>query len=157
MIGHCTRFSICACAALLAALPGAASAASPWDGIWALDPVRSSAEAKDAAADAYRFTIDAHGNILWEIPSIGEVVKGRIDGNPMTIRRHGAATDMTLSVVADGPWALLYTVRRNAKPFGGGRMTLVDDGKAWVDLTWPGNHARPGAFITYVKRLAGGR
>ena len=139
-------------AAALSITAPLAAAGNPWNGTWVLDAARSSAEAKDGAAEAYRFTIDPRGHIRWEIPSLGEVANGRTDGTPMAIHRPHATANMTLSVVADGKWTLRYRVFRDAKLIGGGQMTLVDDGKAWVDLTWPGNHEAPGAFVTYVRR-----
>jgi len=80
-------------------------------------------------------TLQADGGITWEIPSLGEVVRGKTDGQPMPVHRLKPTPGLTLSVKAEGPTVLLYTVARDGKPPGEGRMTLVEDGKAWVDIS----------------------
>src|SRR6187402_379427 len=65
------------------------------------------------------------------------VVTGKTDGVPMEIQRTKPSPGLTLSVMAEGPVVLLYKVARNGKPEGEGRMTLVEDDKASVDISWP--------------------
>lgn len=126
-------------------------ASNPWNGVWTLDAARSSPEAAGGAADAYRFTLRG-GSIVWEIPSLGEVVTGRTDGRPMVIRRHGASDGITLSITAEGPATLRYRVSRRGKDFGGGLMILVDDGKAWIDVTWGPPGPPHAAQLVYVRQ-----
>ena len=125
---------------------------SPWNGTWVLDAARSTPGAKDQAADAYRFTLRSGGEIKWEIPSLGEVVTGKTDGKPMPIRRPKPTSGMTLSVKAEGPAVLLYRVSRNGRTEGEGRMTLVENGKAWVDLSWPAGKPEYAGELVYVKQ-----
>ena len=134
-----------------------AQTTNPWTGTWTLDPVRSSAAAKDGAADAYRFTLTPDGAITWEIPSLGEVVTGHIDGKPMPIRRAIPTPGLTLAVSRGGPRTLLYSVLRNGHIEGGGSMTLIDDNSAWVDLTWGSDNPDDGAEIVYVKKPGEGK
>jgi hypothetical protein len=61
-------------------------AESPWNGDWILSQTRNTAEIKAMAADGYRFHLQPDGRIRWEIPSLHEVVEGRVDGRPMPIR-----------------------------------------------------------------------
>ncbi|MBE7218064.1 MAG: hypothetical protein INR64_06310 [Caulobacteraceae bacterium] len=130
--------------------PVAKSASSPWDGDWVLSRTRNPKEIQDAAADGYRFHLGADGSIRWEIPSLGEVVVGRTDGRPMAIRRPGAA-GLTLSVTAVGPWVLLYRLDKGGRPEGEGRMTLVDQGKAWVDISQPAGRPDLAGAVVYVR------
>ena len=123
---------------------------SPWNGDWALSQTRNTAEIKAAAADGYRFHLQPDGRIRWEIPSLHEVVEGRTDGQPMLIRRL-SPTALTLSVSADGPRVLIYHVARNGKPEGEGRMTLVDQGKAWVDISEPAGRPDLAGVVIYVR------
>lgn len=147
---HLTRFA--AIAALLAAPTAQARpAASPWNGTWTLDAARSSPGAAESAAGAYRFTLRS-GSITWEIPSLGEVVTGRTDGRPMVIRRHGKSDGMTLGVTAEGPATLRYRLMKRGAYFGGGLMVLVDDGKAWVDVTWGPPGPPHAAQLIYVRQ-----
>ncbi len=113
---------------------------------------RSTPGIKDQAADAYRFSLQPDGEIKWEIPSLGEVVTGRTDGKPMVIRRSKPTPGLTLSVQAEGPTVLLYKVARDGKPQGEGRMTLVENGKAWVDLSWPAGQPQYAGELVYVKQ-----
>ncbi|MHB8284129.1 MAG: hypothetical protein ACYDD1_05585 [Caulobacteraceae bacterium] len=129
---------------------------SPWNGDWVLSQTRNTAEMKAAAADGYRFHLEADGCIRWEIPSLHEVVEGRIDNQPMTIRRT-RPTALTLAVSADGPRVLVYHVARNGKPEGEGRMTLVDQGRAWVDISEPAGRPDLAGAIVYVRPDAAGR
>ena len=141
---------------IAAATPAArAQSADPWTGTWTLDLARSSTAAKDGAADAYRFTLTPDGAITWEIPSLGEVVTGHVDGKPMQIRRATPTPGLTLAVSRGGPRTLLYNVARNGHIEGGGSMTLVDGNSAWVDLTWGGGNPYDGAEIVYVKAAGG--
>lgn len=152
--------STAATLAVLALQPSAASAQSlpppplltesPWNGDWIVSQPRNAAEIRAAAADGYRFHIEADGRIRWEIPSLHEVVEGRTDGQPMAIHRL-RPTSLTLSVTAEGPRVLRYTVSRNGKPEGEGRMTLVEQDKTWVDIT--GVFGRPDltSVILYVR------
>jgi hypothetical protein len=138
---------------LLASLPRATtSAENPWNGTWVLDASRSTPGIKDQAADAYRFTLQSDGQIKWEIPSLGEVVTGKTDGVPMEVHRTKPSPGLTLSVTAEGPEVLIYKVARNGKPEGEGRMTLVENGKAWVDISWPAGQPQYAGEVVYVKQ-----
>lgn len=132
--------------------PSTTSADNPWNGTWVLDASRSTPGAKDQAADAYRFTLHPDGRLKWEIPSLGEVVTGKTDGVPMEIHRTKPSPGLTLSVMAEGPVVLLYKVARNGKPEGEGRMTLVEDGKAWVDISWLAGKPQYAGELVYVKK-----
>lgn len=92
--------------------------------------------AKDQVAADYRFTLGSHHEIRWEIPSLGEVVTGHTDGQPMPIHRSEPTPSLTLAITAVGPLTLLYKVAKDGKPVGQGRMTLVEDGKP--GSTFPG-------------------
>lgn len=134
----------------VAAAAAAAPSPNPWNGTWRLDATRSS-PGSAGAADAYRFTLDGNA-IKWEIPSMGEVVIGRTDGRPMVIRKHGVSDGITLSVTADGPATLRYRLVKDGKYFGGGLMMLVDDGKAWVDVTWGPPGLPHATQLVYVRQ-----
>ncbi len=129
---------------------------NPWNGTWKLDVKRSSpAAAGEGVPQAYRLTLGA-GNgsvvpIMWEIPELGEVVKGVTDGSPMAIHRTVPTPGMALGVRRDGASALVYTVYKNGKVVGGGRMMLVDDGAAWVDLTWPDARQDLASELVYAR------
>ena len=130
---------------------------NPWSGTWKLDLGRSSPAVSQAGApEAYRFTLGPGDAsvvpIKWEIPELGEVVTGKTDDQPMAIRRNKPSPGLTLAVRSDGPAALVYTVRKNGKLEGGGRMMLVDQGKAWVDLTWPLDRQDLASELVYVKQ-----
>ncbi len=129
---------------------------NPWNGTWRLDPNRSSPGTADQAADAYRFTLGPSGpasvTIKWEIPSLGEIVIGRTDGRPMTIHRSKPTPGLTLSVRTEGTSVLRYQVFKDSKLTGGGRMMLVDQGKSWVDLTWPLDRQDLASELVYVKQ-----
>jgi hypothetical protein len=131
---------------------GAPAKESPWNGTWVLDESRSTPGAKDQAADAYRFTLQPDGGIKWEIPSLGEVVTGKTDGQRMPIHRLKVEPGLTLSVKTEGSTVLIYEVSRNGKPEGEGRMTLVENGKAWVDLSWPAGQPQYAGELVYVKQ-----
>ncbi|ADV84487.1 hypothetical protein [Terriglobus saanensis] len=138
---------------LLASLASATTPAeSPWTGTWLLDVGRSTPGIKDQAAEGYRFTLQSDGQIKWEIPSLGEVVTGKTDGVPMEIHRTKPSPGLTLSVTAEGPEVLIYKVARNGKPQGEGRMTLVENGKAWVDISWPAGQPQYAGEVVYVKQ-----
>jgi hypothetical protein len=138
---------------LLASLaPVTTPAENPWNGTWVLDASRSTPGAKDQAAEGYRFTLQPEGQIKWEIPSLGEVVTGKTDGVPMEIHRKKPSPGLTLSVIAEGPEVLIYKVARNGKPEGEGRMTLVENGKAWVDISWPAGKPQYAGEVVYVKQ-----
>ena len=130
--------------------PAPALTESPWNGDWVLSQPRNTAEIKAAAADGYRFHLDPDGRIRWEIPSLHEVVEGRTDGQPMPIRRLHPTT-LTLAVSVEGPRVLIYHVARNGKPEGEGRMTLVDQGRAWVDISEPAGRPDLAGAIVYVR------
>ena len=123
---------------------------SPWDGDWVLSQTRNTAEIKGAAADGYRFHLEPDGRIRWEIPSLHEVVEGRTDGQPMAIHRLHPTTS-TLSVTAEGPRVLRYIVRHDGKPEGEGRMTLVEQDKAWVDISGPAGRPDLAGVVVYVR------
>jgi hypothetical protein len=138
---------------ILASLaPAATSAENPWNGTWVLNASRSTPGIKDQAAEGYRFTLQPDGQIKWEIPSIGEVVTGKTDGVPMEVHRTKLSPGLTLSVTAEGPEVLIYRVARNGKPMGEGRMTLVENGKAWVDISWPAGQPQYAGEVVYVKQ-----
>lgn len=124
---------------------------SLWNGHWVLSPARNTQEIKDQAANDYTFTIGEDGPIKWEIPSLGEVVVGRTDGQPMEIHRPGVPPGLTLSVEAEGPRVLLYKVAKDGVPKGQGRMTLIEDGKAWVDISWPYGQPQYAGVVIYVR------
>jgi hypothetical protein len=131
-------------------------AESPWNGDWVLSQTRNTAEIKAMAADGYRFHLQPDGSIRWEIPSLHEVVEGRVDGRPMAIRRLQPTT-LTLAVSAEGSRVLIYHVTRNGKPEGEGRMTLVDQGRAWVDISQPVNRPDLAGVVIYVRPDAANR
>jgi hypothetical protein len=137
---------------LAAIIPATTSAENPWNGTWVLDASRSTPGIKDQAAQAYRFTLQPDGQIKWEIPSLGEVVTGKTDGVPMEVHRTKPSPGLTLSVTAEGPEVLIYKVARNGKPEGEGRMTLVENGKAWVDISWPAGQPQYAGEVVYVKQ-----
>ena len=152
-------------ALLLTALPTAAQQLptrkpadpSPWNGSWKLDVQRSSpAAAGEGVPQVYRFRLGpGDGGVVpiqWEIPELGEVVRGATDGKPMAIRRTKPAPGMALAVRKEGSASLRYTVLRDGKLVGGGRMMLVDDGQAWVDLTWPDDREDLASELVYVKQ-----
>jgi hypothetical protein len=138
---------------LLASLPPATtSAENPWNGTWVLDASRSTPGIKDQAANAYRFTLQPDGQIKCEIPSLGEVVTGKTDGVPMEVHRTKPSPGLTLSVTAEGPEVLIYKVAHDGKPKGEGRITLVENGKAWVDISWPAGQPQYAGEVVYVKQ-----
>lgn len=141
-------------AAILAFYPMAAQATeSPWTGTWKLDPARSSPEA-DGAPAAYVLAITADRKIRWEIPSIGEVVTGYVDGQPMVVHRTKPTPGLTLSVSSSDPalpHELAYKVAKNGRQLGGGRMILIEGGKAWVDISWATGKEEYGAELVYVR------
>ena len=143
-----------AAAALTCAIYSSAALAAdnPWNGSWKLDASRSTPGVKDQAAEGYRFSIQPDGQIKWEIPSLGEVVTGKVDGQPMAIHRSKPTPGLTLSVLPDGPRVLCYKVARNGKPQGEGRMTLVENGKAWVDISWPAGQPEYAGVVVYVRQ-----
>lgn len=142
--------------ALALLLTPAVAAASPWDGTWTLDATRSSAGAAEFAAPAYRFAIMPDEHITWEIPAIGEVVRGVTDGAPMPVHRRKPVPGMTLSVRADGPWTLRYQVAYGGKVDGEGVMRLIEGGKAWVDLSWRVDKPEDAGALVYVRQPAPG-
>lgn len=123
---------------------------NPWNGAWVISQTRNTAEIKAAAAEDYRFHLKPDGQIRWEIPSLHEVVEGRTDGRPMPIRRL-VPTALTLAVSTDGPRVLLYHLIRDGKPQGDGRMTLIDQGKAWVDISEPAGRPDLAGAVIYVR------
>lgn len=129
---------------------------NPWSGTWKLDYTRSSPGIQHGdAPERYRLTLgpafqDAV-TLKWEIPELGEIVEGLTDGKPMVVHRDKPSPGLTLSVQAEGKAQLVYTVRRNNVLLGGGRMMLVDNGKAWVDLTWPADRLDLASELVYVK------
>ena len=130
---------------------------NPWNGSWKLDIKRSSPAAAEAGVpQVYRFTLGpGDGGIVpikWEIPELGEVVDGSTDGKPMVVHRTKPTPGLALGVRRAGPASLLYSVYRDGKLDGGGRMMLVDDGHAWVDLTWPEDREDLASELVYVKQ-----
>ena len=138
--------------AFLSCAPAARAADNLWNGSWRLDAARSSAGAEENAADGYVFAIQPDGRIRWEIPSLGEVVTGRTDGQPMAVHRAKERPGMTLSVEPDGPLSLRYKVAVNGQPEGEGRMTIIEGGKAWVDVSWRAGMAEYAGELVYVRK-----
>ncbi len=120
-----------------------------WTGTWALDQTRPE---PDGAADAYRFTVSPDGTLVWEIPSLGEIVRGRLDGKPMPIHRSKPTPGLTIAVTENSPRVWTYTVARNGTDAGAGRMALAADGKSWTDI--PLDHGKPvdSLLMVYVKK-----
>lgn len=124
---------------------------SPWEGSWTFDAARSSPDVGDVPVE-YRFTISGTDGLRWEIPSLGEVVVGHLDGKPMPIHRASPTPGLTLAVQAVGPREWTYSVAKDGRYSGGGRMMLVDGGKAWVDLTWGAEGPGHGVELVYAKK-----
>jgi hypothetical protein len=130
---------------------------NPWNGTWSLSVPRSSAVAAQAGVPRmYRLTLGSGNSedvlIRWEIPELGEVVSGRTDGKPMLIKRSSPDAGLFLEVRAEGTTVLKYVVRRNGAAVGGGRMMLVDNGTAWVDITWPKDRQDLASELVYVRQ-----
>jgi hypothetical protein len=123
---------------------------SPWNGDWVLSRSRNTDEIKQTAADGYRFNLAVDGHIRWEIPSLHEEVEGQTDGRPMVIRRPGA-TGLSLSVIRVNERVLTYRVSEGGRVEGEGRMTLVDQGKAWVDISQPFDRPDLAGAVVYVR------
>lgn len=70
----------------------------------------------------------------------------------MPIRRSVPTPGLTLAVTAEGPLTLLYKVTKDGRPVGEGRMTLVEDGRAWLDLSWPAGHPEQAGALVYVRK-----
>jgi hypothetical protein len=117
-----------------------------------LDATRSSAGARDNAAPGYNFTLAPGQAIRWEIPAIKEVVTGNTDGTPMVINRAAKPTALTLAVLSEGDLTLHYKVARNGQPAGAGAMTLIEGGKAWVDISWQAGKQLYAGELVYVRR-----
>ncbi len=128
------------------------AAPSPWNGTWTLDPTRSSAGARDNAAPGYTFTLAPGQAIRWEIPAIKEVVTGKTDGTPMVITRAAKPTALTLAVLPEGDLTLHYKVAKNGQPAGAGTMTLIEGGKAWVDISWQAGKQLYAGELVYVRQ-----
>ena len=128
---------------------------NPWNGTWKLSPSRSSSvAAEEGVPQAYRFTMGTGTttSIRWEIPELGEIAEGRTDGKPMNVTRNLPEPGLKLGVVAEGSSVLLYKVYKDGKVVGGGRMMLVDNGAAWVDLTWPDTRQDLASVLVYVRQ-----
>ena len=129
---------------------------NPWNGSWKLNVQRSSpVAAQKGVPQVYRLTLGPGPSpdvpIKWEIPELGEVVTGKTNGSPMPIVRTKPSPGLRLAVRTDGVASLVYSVFRNGKLIGGGRMMLVDNGSAWVDLTWPENRQDLASALVYVR------
>ena len=70
----------------------------------------------------------------------------------MEVHRITPINGLTLGVRSEGKAQLVYSVYRQGKLIGGGRMMLVDRGNAWVDLTWPLGRQDLGSELVYVKQ-----
>jgi hypothetical protein len=130
---------------------------NPWNGTWRLNIPRSSPVAAEAGVPrTYRFTLGPGNSedvaIKWEIPELGEVVTGHTDGKPMLIRRSSPDAGLFLEVRAETSTMLGYVVRRKGEVVGGGQMILVDNGTAWVDITWPEDRRDLASELVYVKQ-----
>lgn len=150
---HAAIIALWTAASPICAQPASPAAASPWNGDWVISRSRNPQAIFGMAADDYRFTIAADGHIRWEIPSLHEVVEGRTDGRPMTIRRPDSS-GMTLAVTAEGSHVLHYVVAKDGEPKGEGRMTLVEDGQTWVDITQPFSRPDLAHVVIYVRPAA---
>lgn len=124
---------------------------SLWNGNWKYDAARSMPGPKQEAAPGYRFDIQPDGRITWEVPALHEMVTGKTDGQAMVVHRPGAAKGLTLAVKQEGPTVLVYRVAVEGKPVGEGRMTLVNGGKAWVDISWPMGRPQQASELVYVR------
>jgi hypothetical protein len=150
--------SLCFSLTAIAQLPPPKPAdPNPWNGTWKLDASRSSPGAvKAGAPQAYRLTLGPSStdtvSLKWEIPELGEVVIGATDGKPMPVHRNTPTDGLTLGVKSEGKAQLVYSVYKNGKLIGGGRMMLVDNGAAWVDLTWPLDRQDLASELVYVKQ-----
>lgn len=121
---------------------------SMWTGAWHLDPQRAE---PDGAAPDYKFSI-AGQTIVWEIPSLGEVNHGKLDGTPFPILRRGHQTGKMLSVRQAGPRTLRYTVLANGVPKGSGEMTLAANGRSWTDVPLNGDVPVSRLTMVYVRQ-----
>lgn len=143
-----------AAAAILAGCPVVAQATeNPWTGTWKLAPARSSPGAV-GAAPTYVLAITPDRQIRWEIPAIGEVVTGHVDGQPMVVHRSRPTPGLTLSVSSNDPalpHELVYKTEKDGRQTGGGTMTLIEGGKAWVDVSWVTGREDFGGELVYVR------
>ena len=130
---------------------------NPWNGTWKLDASRSSPDVvKAGAPQVYRLTLGPAitdvVSLKWEIPELGEIANGATDGKPMQVHRTRPANGLTMGVRSEGRAQLVHSVYRDGKVIGGGRMMLVDNGTAWVDLTWPVERQDLASELVYVKQ-----
>lgn len=132
-------------------LMGVSPTPSLWNGTWRFSPERSSPGTIGSAAAAYRFKVEEDGSLRWEIPSRREVLNGRLDGRPMPIVYPGAPSGLTLAVTGVSAAEWTYQVAKDGQVMGGGRMVLVDDGSAWVDLTRGRDGPGHGHMLVYVR------
>ncbi|MGI4757905.1 MAG: hypothetical protein ACRYGF_13775 [Janthinobacterium lividum] len=156
-VASSAAFVIASCSVLAQLPPIQVTSPNPWNGSWKLDTKRSSPAASEAGVpQIYRLTlgpaVSREVTITWEIPELGEIVSGRTDGKPMPIHRTVPAPGLSLGVLCEGTSSLQYSVYRDRKLVGGGRMFLVDNGKAWVDLTWPEDRQDLASELVYVKQ-----
>ena len=142
--------------ALAAALGSPAAAGSGWNGEWVLSSDRNPPAIKAQAARDYRFTVGGAGDLRWEIPSLKEDNRGRLDGSPMAIRRPGGTAGMTIGVTAESPYVWTYVVAKDGRPVGQGRMTLAENGRTWVDVSGPYGRPDQAGVVIYVRPGAGG-
>ncbi len=139
-----------ALAAFLTVSPAAFAADTAWNGTWALDQTRPE---PDGAADVYRFTVSQNGTLVWEIPSLGEVVRGRLDGQPMAIHRSKPTHGLAIAVTEENPRVWTYKVSKDGKEEGAGRMALAADGRSWTDVPLDQNGREADNLrMNYVKR-----
>ena len=129
---------------------------NPWNGSWRLSVQRSSpVAAEPGVPQVYKFTLGPGSSsdvaIKWEIPELGEVVAGRTNDVAMPVVRTKPAPGLKLAVRTDGSASLLYSIFRDTKLVGGGRMMLIDNGTAWVDLTWPADRQDLASALVYVR------
>ncbi len=132
-----------------ALVPCCYAADTAWTGTWALDKSRPEPE---GAADAYRFTVSQDGTLVWEIPSLGEVVRGRLDGKPMPIHRSKPAPGLAIAVIEENPRVWTYKVSRNGTDAGAGRMALSADGSSWTDVPLDHGTEIDSLRMVYVKQ-----
>jgi len=123
-----------------------------------LEVKRSSPIAAEAGVpQLYRFHLGPGDGpdvpITWEIPELGEIVQGRTKDSPMPIVRAKPTPGLTLAVRREGPTVLLYSVFKNGTLEGGDQLLLVDNGTAWIGLTWPEDRQDPAAQLTHVQKM----
>jgi hypothetical protein len=125
---------------------------SLWNGNWKYDASHSLPGPKQEAAPGYHLAIEPDGRITWEVPALHEMVTGKTDGQAMVVHRPGAAKGLTLAVRQEGPTVLVYRVAVEGKAVGEGRMTLLNGGKVFLDVSWPMGRPQQATELVYVRQ-----